>query len=34
MAKMRGEGQRGGGVDDLDMWKDFVERMQREKDLE
>ena len=34
MAKMRGEGQRGGGADDLDMWKDFVERMQREKDLE
>jgi len=34
MAKMRGEGQRVGGVDDLNMWQDFIERMQREKDLE
>jgi predicted transglutaminase-like cysteine proteinase len=34
MAKMRGEGQRVGEADDLDMWQDFIERMQREKDLE
>jgi predicted transglutaminase-like cysteine proteinase len=33
MAKMRGEGQRVGGADDLNMWQDFIERMQREKDL-
>jgi len=33
MAKMRGEGQRVGGADDLDMWKDFIVRLQREKDL-
>lgn len=33
MAKMRGEGQRLGGADDLDMWQDFIQRLQREKDL-
>ncbi|MFT4631710.1 MAG: putative transglutaminase-like cysteine proteinase [Candidatus Pseudothioglobus sp.] len=32
-AKMRGEGQRVGGPEDLDMWRDFIGRMQREKDL-
>jgi predicted transglutaminase-like cysteine proteinase len=33
-AKMRGEGQRVGGAEDLDMWRDFIGRMQREKDIE
>jgi len=31
MAKMVGEGQKLGTADDLDMWQDFVARLQREK---
>jgi len=31
LAKMRGEGRRVGSADDLDMWKDFVVRLEDER---
>ncbi|MCB1644952.1 MAG: transglutaminase-like cysteine peptidase [Pseudomonadales bacterium] len=34
LAKMRGEGQRMGSSQDLDMWRDFVTRLKRERGSE
>ena len=31
LAKMRGEGQKMGSADDLNMWRDLVARLQRER---